>query len=59
MSKVVPGEMRDRAKKLLGRIADTNEKSEKRKLASQAFALAQEAEATERSGENSQTGTGK
>ena len=46
-------------RQLLGKGSATDDESKKRKLASRAFALAQDAEAAERSGENPQHGARK
>ncbi len=49
-----PRSMRQQASRLLGEAAQTNDISQKRKLASRAFALAQDAEAEERKAEQRQ-----
>jgi hypothetical protein len=54
MSKSGPGEMRQQVRQLLGKASATDDASEKRKLASRAFALAQDAEAAERFDEDPQ-----
>ncbi len=52
MAKSDPGQLRQQARQLLGEAGGTHDRSKKQRLASQAFALAQEAEATERSDED-------
>ena len=53
MSKSDPGKMRQQVTQLVGKASNTDDIVMKRKLTSRAFALAQDAEAVERSSEDS------